>query len=232
MLFKLHDRRARASLVASIALGLTIPTIGCETLPGSKTTQGAVLGGVVGAGTGAAVGRHGHDTAGILIGTSAGVLAGGLIGRYLENQSREIEAIPDATVTQQQDRLLVTFPGDVLFDSGSATLSAGAQQRLSSFAQTLNDYPDSQLVVRGHTDSTGSTSLNDRLSQERAESVRSYLIAQGVSGERVSASGMGAQYPVASNDSAAGRQQNRRVEIEIIPDQQQLQQRQQSDPNY
>jgi outer membrane protein OmpA-like peptidoglycan-associated protein len=232
MLFKLHDRRARASLVGSIALVLTISSVGCETLPGSKTTQGAVLGGAVGAGTGAAIGRDGHDTAGILIGTAAGAIAGGLLGRYLDNQSKEIEAIPDATVTQQQDRLLVTFPGDVLFNSGSASLSAGAQQRLNSFSQTLNEYPDSQLVVRGHTDSTGSLALNDRLSQDRAEAVRSYLIAHGVAGDRVSATGMGAQYPVASNDDAAGRQQNRRVEIEIIPDRQQIEQRQQGDPNY
>jgi outer membrane protein OmpA-like peptidoglycan-associated protein len=232
MLFKLHARRAaRLPLVACLALGLTAGGIGCASAPGSKTTQGAVVGGLVGAGTGAAIGRHGHDTAGILIGTAAGAVAGGLIGRYLENQSRELDAIPDATVTQQQDRLIVTFPGDVLFETGSARLSAGAQQRLGSFAQTLNRYPESNLVVRGHTDSTGTMALNDRLSQDRAESVRSYLISQGVAGDRISATGMGAQYPVATNANEAGRQQNRRVEIEIVPDQQQLQERQQGDPN-
>ena len=228
MLSKLLDRRgALAPLVVSLALGLAAGGLGCASLPGSKTTQGAVLGGLVGAGSGAAIGRHGHDTAGILIGTAVGAVAGGVIGHYLENQSQEIGQIPDATVTQQQDRLLVTFPGDVLFDRGSATLSAGAQQRLNSFAQTLNRYPESSLVVRGHTDSTGTMALNQRLSQDRAESVRSYLISQGVSGNRVTATGMGSQYQVASNASEAGRQQNRRVEIEIIPDQQQLQQQQQ-----
>ena len=231
MLSKLLDRCGALvpPLIACVTLGLTAGGVGCASLPGSKTTQGAVAGGVVGAGAGAAIGRHGHDTAGILIGTAAGALAGGLIGHYLESQSQEIGQIPDATVTQQQDRLLVTFPGDVLFNSGSATLSAGAQQRLSSFAQTLNRYPASNLVVRGHTDAEGSTALNDRLSQERAESVRSYLISQGVAGNRISATGMGEQYPVATNASDAGRQQNRRVEIEIIPDQQRLQQQQ--DPN-
>jgi outer membrane protein OmpA-like peptidoglycan-associated protein len=227
MLSNLRERRAAlAPLIISLALGLTAGTLGCASLPGSKTTQGAVLGGVVGAGTGAAIGRHGHDTAGILIGTAAGAVAGGLIGHYLDNQSQEIGQIPDATVTQQQDRLLVTFPGDVLFDTGSATLSTGAQQRLSSFAQTLERYPESNLVVRGHTDSTGTTAGNDRLSQDRAESVRSDLISQGVAGDRITATGMGSQYQVASNASEAGRQQNRRVEIEIIPNQQQLQQRQ------
>ncbi len=226
MLFKVLERRAaQLPLVACLALGLSAGGIGCASLPGSKTTQGAVLGGVVGAGSGAAIGRHGHDTAGILIGTAAGAIAGGLIGHYLDNQSKELGAIPDATVTQQQDRLVVTFPGDVLFETGSATLSAGAQQRLSSFAQTLNNYPESNLVVRGHTDSTGTMALNDRLSQNRAESVRNYLMAQGVSGTRITATGMGAQYQVASNSNEAGRQQNRRVEIEIIPNQQQLQQR-------
>ena len=228
MLSKLLEHRgAFAPLVASLALALTAGGLGCASLPGSKTTQGAVVGGVVGAGSGAAIGRHGHDTAGILIGTAVGALAGGVIGHYLDNQSQEIGQIPDATVTQQQDRILVTFPGDVLFNSGSATLSAGAQQRLSAFAQTLNRYPESNLVVRGYTDSTGSVALNQRLSQDRAESVRSDLISQGVSGNRITATGMGSQYQVASNASAAGRQQNRRVEIEIIPDSQQLQQQQQ-----
>ena len=221
MLSNLLERRgAPVALVVCLALGFTVSGVGCASLPGSKTTQGAVVGGLVGAGAGAAIGRHGHDTAGILIGTAAGAVAGGLIGRYLENQSKELDAIPDATVTQQQDRLVVTFPGDVLFDTGSATLSAGAQQRLSSFAQTLNRYPESDLVVRGHTDSVGTMALNDRLSQDRAESVRSYLMSQGVAGNRISATGMGAQYPVASNTNEAGRQQNRRVEIELRPNQQ------------
>ncbi|MCX5740825.1 MAG: OmpA family protein [Proteobacteria bacterium] len=228
MLSKLLERNgACGSMVVCLALGFTV---GCASLPGSKTTQGAVVGGLVGAGSGAAIGRHGHDTAGILIGTAVGAVAGGVIGHYLDNQSQEIGQIPDATVTQQQDRLVVTFPGDVLFNSGSATLSGGAQQRLSSIAQTLNRYPESNLVVRGHTDSTGSTALNDRLSQDRAESVRNYLISQGVAGNRITATGMGAQYPVTSNANEAGRQQNRRVEIEIIPNQQQLQQ-QQGHPN-
>jgi outer membrane protein OmpA-like peptidoglycan-associated protein len=227
MLSKLLERRGvLGPLVASLALGLGAGGLGCASLPGSKTTQGAVLGGLVGAGSGAAIGRHGHDTAGILIGTAVGAVAGGVIGHYLDRQSQEIGQIPDAAVTQQQDRLLVTFPGDVLFNSGSATLSAGAEQRLSAFSESLNRYPESNLVVRGHTDSTGTMALNQRLSQDRAGSVRSYLILQGVSGNRITATGMGSQYEVASNASAAGRQQNRRVEIEIIPDQQQLQQQQ------
>ncbi len=232
MLSKLRAHRgAFAPLVGSLALLFSAGGFGCASLPGSKTTQGAVLGGLVGAGSGAAIGRHGHDTAGILIGTAAGAVAGGLIGHYLDNQSQEIGQIPDATVTQQQDRLLVTFPGDVLFNSGSASLSPGAQQRLASFAQTLERYPESSIIVRGHTDSTGTMALNQRLSQARAENVRGYLISQGVSGDRVTASGMGSQYQVASNDTESGRQQNRRVEIEIIPNQQQLQQQQQPYPN-
>ncbi len=235
MLFNLPGyHSARLPLVGCLALGLVAGGVGCASLPGSKTTQGAVVGGLVGAGSGAAIGRHGHDTAGILIGTAVGAVAGGLIGHYLDNQSKELQAIPDATVTQQEDRLIVTFPGDVLFQSGSARLSSGAQQRLSTFSQTLTRYPASNLIVRGHTDSTGSMALNERLSQDRAESVRSYLMSQGVAGNRISATGMGAQYPASSNESAEGRQENRRVEIEIIPDQQQLQQQQQQhgNPNY
>lgn len=222
MLSKLRDRHAvLVPLVLSLALGLSVGSFGCASLPGSRTTQGAVLGGLVGAGSGAAIGRDGHDTAGILIGTAVGAVAGGVIGRYLDNQRQEIDQIPDATVTQKPDRLVVTFPGDVLFDTGSATLSQGAQQRLAAFAQTLDRYPESSIVVSGHTDSTGTTALNQRLSQSRAESVRSYLMSEGVSGSRITANGMGAQYQVASNANEAGRQQNRRVEIEIIPNPQQ-----------
>lgn len=118
MLSNLLERRvAAAPLIVSLALGLAAGGLGCASLPGSKTTQGAVVGGLVGAGSGAAIGRDGHDTAGILIGTAVGAVAGGVIGHYLDSQGQEIGQIPDATVTQKQDRLLVTFPG-------------GARQRL------------------------------------------------------------------------------------------------------
>jgi outer membrane protein OmpA-like peptidoglycan-associated protein len=211
----------RPAVAAVAALGLAA-ALGCESVPMDRTTQGAVLGSLAGAGAGVLAAGEGDNLAGGLIGAAVGGIAGGLIGRYLDNQAREIDAIPDATVEQQADRLLVTFPGDTLFDSGSSTISPGAAQRLRSLAQTLNRYPASQVVVRGYTDSVGSEASNQRLSEDRANNVRNYLVDQGVAPSRITAMGFGEQFPVATNATEAGRQQNRRVEIEIVPRQDQL----------
>ncbi|HEY8493147.1 MAG TPA: OmpA family protein [Myxococcota bacterium] len=211
----------RPAVAACAAFGL-IGTLACETLPGDRTTQGAVLGSLAGAGAGVLAAGEGDNLAGGLIGAAVGGIAGGLLGRYLDNQRREIDAIPDASVEQRADRLLVTFPGDTLFDSGSSSISPGAAQRLQSLAQTLNRYPASRVVVRGYTDSVGSEASNLRLSEDRANNVRNFLINAGVAPSRITAMGFGEQFPVASNATEAGRQQNRRVEIEIVPEQDQL----------
>jgi outer membrane protein OmpA-like peptidoglycan-associated protein len=207
------------------ALVVLVPVwvlLGCESLPGSKAQQGAVIGGVAGAATGRAIGGHEHDTAGILVGGAVGALAGGLLGNYLDQQAEELDAIPDAQVEQQADRLLVTFAGDLLFDSGSSSLSGGAQQRLSQVAQTLKRYPETDVVVKGYTDAAGSETMNLRLSEDRANNVRNYLIGTGVAAHRITAIGFGEQFPVATNDTESGRQQNRRVELELVPQQDQL----------
>jgi outer membrane protein OmpA-like peptidoglycan-associated protein len=211
-------RRPVAGLAVAVLLGPAgLGTLGCESLPGSKTTQGAVGGAVAGAALGRAIGGHEHAAAGIAIGAAAGALTGGLIGRYLDNQQKEIDAIPDANVERREDRLLVSFSGDVLFDTGSARLSPGAQQRLGQLAQTLVRYPESNVIVNGHTDAVGDESYNLRLSESRAQAVANYLIGQGVAAQRLRAVGHGEQFPVASNATEAGRQQNRRVDIEIVP---------------
>ena len=210
------------SLVA-ISLGVVLLLGGCATNTGTvmdkKTTQGAVLGALAGAAAGRAVGGHENATAGILIGAAGGALAGGLIGNYLDKQAQQIDAIPDANVQRQGDSLLVNFPGSVLFASNSAALSAGSYERLRSLADTLVQYPDTTIVVKGYTDAQGSESYNLRLSEERADNVRRYLVSQGVSEYRATSVGFGEQFPVASNDTPEGRQQNRRVELEIKPNQ-------------
>jgi outer membrane protein OmpA-like peptidoglycan-associated protein len=216
------DRAPR--LVAAATLALGVAALGCETVPASRTTQGAVLGSLAGAAAGVAIAGEGDNLEGGLIGAAVGGLAGGVIGHYLDNQAQEIDAIPDAYVERQQDRLLVTFPGDTLFDSGSSSVSPGAQQRLGSLAQTLNRYPESSVIVRGYTDAVGSEASNLRLSEDRANNVRSFLVNQGVSPARITALGFGEQFPVTTNSSEVGRQQNRRVEIEIVPDQGQTRQ--------
>jgi outer membrane protein OmpA-like peptidoglycan-associated protein len=212
----------RPAVSALTALGLLSATFACASAPGNRTSQGAVLGSLAGAGAGVLAAGEGDNLAGGLIGAAVGGLAGGLIGRYLDNQARELDAIPGADVERQADRLLVTFQGDTLFDSGSSSVSPGAAQRLQSLAQTLSRYPASEVVVRGYTDSVGSEASNLRLSEDRANNVRNYLVNHGVAPARITAMGFGEQFPVATNATEAGRQQNRRVELEIVPQQDQL----------
>jgi outer membrane protein OmpA-like peptidoglycan-associated protein len=186
----------------------------------TRTKQGAVAGGLLGAITGAAIAKHNNARGGggAAIGAVAGALAGGLIGRYLDQQARDLDAIPGAQVEKRSDSLRVDFSSELLFDSGSAQLEPGAYERLRSLARTLNNYPESRVTVRGHTDNSGEERTNQRLSEERADRVRSFVVSEGVAAGRITAVGFGSSMPVASNATATGRAQNRRVEVEIRPD--------------
>jgi outer membrane protein OmpA-like peptidoglycan-associated protein len=216
------ERFTRGILRPGVAglLACAFAASGCQTNTGTivdkKTTQGAILGTLAGAAAGAAVDSHKRGR-GALIGAAVGGIAGGLIGNYLDKQAKEIDAIPDADVQRRDDSLIVMLPGDVLFDTNSSALAPGAYERLRSLAATFNRYPDTNIVVKGHTDSTGAESYNLKLSEERAENVRKYLVAEGVSPSRVTAIGFGEAYPLVSDATSSGRQQNRRVEIEIKP---------------
>lgn len=211
-----------AMRTATVAFAI-VALIGCassgtgEGDPNSRTKKGALLGALAGAAAGAAIGGSDHRAGGALIGAATGALAGGLIGRYLDQQARELEAIPGAEVQRRDDSLLVNFSDAILFETGKSQLMPGAYDRLRSLATTLNNYPKSQIIVKGHTDSTGSESFNQRLSEERADRVRTFLISEAVAPQRITAIGFGESMPLATNDNEAGRQQNRRVEVEIRP---------------
>jgi outer membrane protein OmpA-like peptidoglycan-associated protein len=210
----------------ALALVVFLAFLGCQTNTGTvvdkKATQGALAGVLAGAAAGAAIDdKHGR---GALIGAAVGGVAGGLIGNYLDRQAQELDVIPDASVERREQQLVVLFPSDVLFDVGSHALAPGSYDRLRQLANTLKSYPDTNIVVKGHTDSSGSDSYNLRLSEERADRVRSYLVAEGVAAHRVTAVGFGEAMPVASNATPTGRQQNRRVEIEVRPNDQLRQQ--------
>lgn len=138
-------------------------------------------------------------------------------GDYYDQQAREIERISGVTVERSGNTLVVRFAEELLFRAGSSTLSADAASRLTALARTLQRYPDNNVAVSGHADSTGDAAYNLRLSQDRAETVRAYLTAQGLNPERVTAFGYGETKPVASNTTAVGRRQNRRVEILLQP---------------
>ncbi len=205
----------RAGLVACL-LGFSL--VACQSLD-SNTKKGAVLGTLAGAVAGAAIGGHDHRAGGALIGAATGAIAGGLIGNYLDKQAAELDAIPGAEVEKRDDSILVNFQSQLLFDSGSSSLNPGAYDGLRSLARTLNNYPKSHVIIKGHTDnSEGSESFNQQLSEQRADRVRNFLISERVAPSRITSLGFGESLPVATNVTRDGKAQNRRVEIEIRPD--------------
>ena len=202
-------------------IGFLLVFAGCATqreVAGKRTATGAAVGAAAGAVTGAVVGHQaGSRTKGAVIGGVAGAAIGTAIGYELDKQAKELEQIPDMEVARHEDSLLVTMSEAVLFDVDSAALKPQAQSVLSQTADVMIRYPDSDLLVKGHTDSTGSERYNQELSERRARSVRNFLIAKGVASQRITAIGFGKTMPVASNETSEGRAQNRRVEIEIRP---------------
>jgi outer membrane protein OmpA-like peptidoglycan-associated protein len=205
----------------------TLVVSGCVA-PQNKTQSGAMIGTGIGAAVGAGLGQAiGGDTEGTLVGAGIGALAGGLaggsIGRYMDNQEatmrQQMAAVEGASVQRQADMLAVTFKSDVLFDVGSSAVKIGAHDELMRVAQVLNKYPQTTITIAGHTDSTGSEDLNQRLSEQRALSVKNTLGGQGVNTTRMNAVGYGESRPIADNSTQGGQQMNRRVEITITPNQ-------------
>ena len=194
-------------LVLILALALT----GCANM--SRTQKGAVIGGAAGAAAGAALSDD--DTKGAAIGGVAGAVLGGIIGNYLDAQAEEMEKIEGAEVQRIGDELMVTFDSAILFDLDSASLKSESMARLDQMAEVLVSYPDTDILVMGHTDSSGSEDYNQGLSERRAASVSGYLEARGVTTDRIRARGYGETAPVADNATATGRAQNRRVEVSI-----------------
>lgn len=204
---------------------IALVVAGCAQ-PMTKTQKGAAYGTAIGAAAGAGLGQAiGGDTKGTLIGAGIGAAVGGLagagIGRYMENQEAALQqnfaASESASIRRDADVLRVTFKSDVLFDSGSAALKPGAYQEIDRVSQVLTQYPETRIMVAGHTDSDGSEAFNQDLSIKRAEAVRNALVSQGVSPARITTMGFGETQPVADNSTAAGKQLNRRVVITITP---------------
>jgi outer membrane protein OmpA-like peptidoglycan-associated protein len=189
---------------------------GCASM--SSTQEGAVAGAGAGAVIGGIIGNQTGSTArGAIIGAAVGGAAGALIGRQMDQQAATLEdELPGATVERVGEGIQVTFDSGILFDFDSYVLRAEARENLSNLAASLNRYPDSEVLIVGHTDSRGEDAYNQRLSENRAGSARDYLNRQGVDATRIRAVGMGETEPVASNDTDVGRQENRRVEVAIF----------------
>ena len=207
---------------------LAVFVSGCETLDAytresetSKTTKGALIG----AAAGAVVGLISGDDAverrqRALIGAGVGALAGGSIGYYMDKQEAKLRAELEGTgvsVTRIGDNITLNMPGNVTFATDSSDLSPAFFDVLNSVGKVLGEFDKTVVEVAGHTDSTGSDSYNQSLSERRAASVATYLQAQKVMSQRLITVGMGEARPVADNATPDGRQANRRVEITMVP---------------
>ncbi|HEX6860726.1 MAG TPA: OmpA family protein [Caulobacteraceae bacterium] len=187
----------------------------------SNTRTGAILGAAVGAGLGYLSNdksEQGRKNA--LLGAGVGALAGAGVGAYMDKQQAELRrqlAGTGVTVTRQGDNIVLNMPGDVTFAYDRADVQPQFYKVLDDVATTLNQYPQTVVDVVGHADSTGSDAYNQALSERRANSVAQYLTGRGVLPARLYVAGMGERQPIASNDTEAGRAQNRRVEIIVRP---------------
>ena len=207
-----------------VALALAVTLSGCAIQ--SNTGKGAAYGTAGGAAAGALLGQIiGQNTQGTLLGAAAGAVIGGLagtgVGAMMDNQEADMRnalAQSESVAVQREgDLLALTFKSDVTFDVNSDVLLGGVYSELDRVAAVLARDPQTTIIVEGHTDSTGSDAYNQQLSERRANSVARYLAQRGVNASRIKAIGYGEQRPVASNDTAEGRQKNRRVEIRISP---------------
>ncbi|GHT14837.1 membrane protein [Bacteroidia bacterium] len=210
----------KSNLFASLLLCVAILFSGCNA---SNTAKGTAIGGGSGAAVGAGIGallNGGKGAAwGAGIGAVVGGAAGALIGNKMDKQKKELEQIENAKVESINDgqAIKVTFDSGILFATNSSTLNQASKSALTQFANTLKNTPDTDVEIYGHTDSTGNDRINIPLSKERAGSVKNFLLGQGIADARVATEGLGSSQPVADNATKAGQQQNRRVEIFIIP---------------
>ena len=207
----------KQSLVAAFLAGsFALSSCGLD-----NAVKGAGIGAVGGAAIGAGIGRVlGNTALGTAIGGVLGGTAGTLIGRKMDKQKKELEAsVKDAKIESVNDGQAIrgTFDSGILFATSSASLSAASQATLRKFAANLAEHSDTDLLIVGHTDNTGSDRVNNPLSYNRAASVRTFLLSQGVAETRMQVEGKGSAEPVADNSTVAGRRDNRRVEVYILP---------------
>ena len=212
----------------SVLVGILIVAAGCETLDPytqESKTSNATKGALIGAAAGAVAGLMSGDDAverrqHALIGAGIGALAGGSIGYYMDRQEAKLRAELEGTgvsVTRIGDNITLNMPGNVTFATDSSDLNPAFFDVLSSIGKVLTEFDQTIVEVAGHTDSSGPEGYNQSLSERRSSSVSQYLQVQGIAGQRMISVGMGELRPIAINDTASGRQANRRVEITMVP---------------
>ena len=215
----------RIAVIAALTVSGALLTTACTTDPytGQRTinrTAVGILGGAVGGYLlGDLVGGN-HDRNAKMIGAGIGAIAGGAVGNYMDQQEAELRRQTAGTgvdVIRTGDELVLRMPAGITFAVDSSALQPGVQGTLNEVARTLASYNQTYIDVLGHTDSTGSDAYNQALSERRAQSVADYLASHGVARARMGIRGYGETQPIASNDTDAGRAQNRRVEIKVVP---------------
>lgn len=206
-----------------MALAALGPLAGCASVKQVLDTdkgRGGAIGAAAGAVTGGLIGRANGSTArGAILGAVVGGAAGAIIGHQMDQRAKTLQQnIPGATVERVGEGILVTFASGLLYDFNSDAVKPTAQANLRELAQNFSKYPDTDLLIVGHTDSVGSAAYNQQLSLRRADAAAAYLEAQGVPAARVRTEGKGEAEPVATNATDTGRSQNRRVEVAIYAD--------------
>jgi len=206
----------RAAVLTAVSLSLaTGATTACASL--NQKEKGAAIGATAGAVAGGLIGRaNGSTTKGAIIGAVVGGTAGAVIGHQMDQQAKELKQnIPGAVVERVGEGIQVTFASGLLYDFDSDVVRGDARSNLGQLAASLSKYPDSELLIAGHTDSLGNDAYNQRLSERRASAASDYLAGLGVSRARLHTRGLGESEPVADNATDAGRQKNRRIEVAI-----------------
>jgi outer membrane protein OmpA-like peptidoglycan-associated protein len=211
---KISNRQRLNALVVLVIIG-SVSVSACASL--NKKEEGAVIGAAAGGAVGGVIGNQTGSTArGAIIGAVVGGAAGAIIGHQMDQQAKELsQNIPGATVARVGEGIAVTFASGLLFAFDSDQILPAAGTNLTELAKSLQKYPDSQLLIVGHTDNVGDAFYNQRLSERRSSSAAAFLAGQGVTSTRLAASGKGESEPITTNDTDAGRSQNRRVEVAI-----------------
>jgi outer membrane protein OmpA-like peptidoglycan-associated protein len=222
-------RKLKAIILGTVFMLSTVLT-GCETVKNTSNQQrgvaiGAVGGAVLGGILGNNIGKGGKGALGAVLGGVIGGVAGGVIGTKMDKQAREIEtALPGAQVERVGEGIrLVLGENAVRFDTNKSTLTATAKANLDKLVPVFNQYPDTNIQIYGYTDSTGTPEYNLTLSEQRAASVKSYLIGKGLAATRFVTSGLGIADPIATNETPDGRSKNRRVEFAITANEKMVQ---------
>ena len=206
------------NITVSLILVCSVLLMGCGA---SKTVKSGAIGAGAGAVLSGLIGKAAGNTAvGAIIGAAVGGTAGALIGRSMDKQAEEMKRdLAGAKVERVGEGIKITFDSGILFETAQATLQPAAKTNVENLATILNKYPDTNILIEGHTDSDGGTEYNQKLSEDRSASVTNYLLGRGVAQARVTKIGYGETQPIASNDTADGKRQNRRVEIAIFANQ-------------